>query len=314
MRFSRALPLLLWVALGLVAPTLSFAVPTYHGSASSPADNGSQAGPGPLAVTPPASMVEGDLVVLTAQYKGAVTLTISNAGGQSWTSETADSASNISTQIFWCRYNGTWSANPSVTNTSGTLALSATMHVFRPTTGTNVWVLDFAKATATAFSAPSTPFTVTRTGRTTTNANTVTLASFHTSDDNSWGSISGSGWNVAGTAQYRNLQGNDQSSAYAYYLAASASTATGNVSLNQTANGGDAGITTLMTWYEIAPTPTPTPTPIPPTATPTLTPLPTDTPTPTATPTETPIPPTPTPTLTPTPTPTPISGMAWYLQ
>ena len=52
---------------------------TYFGSAAQPADGAAaaNAGPGPRDVTPPASMVAGDLVLLIAQYRGAVTLTVS---------------------------------------------------------------------------------------------------------------------------------------------------------------------------------------------------------------------------------------------
>jgi hypothetical protein len=61
---------------------------TYYGSASRPADNGTNTS-NPTAVTPPGGMLAGDLVLMIAQRRASSgTLAISNAGGQSWTSET----------------------------------------------------------------------------------------------------------------------------------------------------------------------------------------------------------------------------------
>ena len=56
---------------------------TYFGSASTPADNGTNT-TNPTAVTPPGSMQAGDLVLMIAQSRDSTaTLAISNAGGQS---------------------------------------------------------------------------------------------------------------------------------------------------------------------------------------------------------------------------------------
>lgn len=218
---------------------------TAIGAVSQPTDNSSAAGP-TQTITPVGSMVAGDLVVLAAQSKDNLTLSILATGGQTWTSEASFSSTNVNGRIFWCRFNGTWSANPSVTNTTGTLALTLLMAVFRPTDSAKLWGVDVAQAT-NAFAAPTTPFTVTITGITTSNASTVSMGFFMSTDDNTWGTITGSGWNDAGFV--RNLQGTDQSMEIVYQLKTSAG-ATNNVSANQATLGGDNGITAIMAWYE----------------------------------------------------------------
>lgn len=227
---------------------------TYFNSASTPADNGTSVVT-PTAVTPPASMVTGDLVLLIGQTRAAAaTIEVSETGGQSWTAAHVGviSNTNVSARIFFARYNGTWGADPSLafTGTAGG-AHTVVMHVFRPTSGSLSWGQD-GSLVELDFTAPSTPFTVTITGRTTGQASTVTLAGWFTPDDNTWGSLSGTGWVVTGAAQYRNTAGQDSSATFAHNIQTSAG-ATNNVSKNQATLGGDAGTTFLVTFYEFEP-------------------------------------------------------------
>jgi hypothetical protein len=222
---------------------------TFFGAAASPADNGSQDDTAARAITPPASMVAGDLVVLATLCRNATeTLAISQAGGQSWTSETLRQSGSSSSRLLWCRYNGTWSANPSVTTTGqfGT-ALSLVMAVFRPTAGSNTWAVDVAETFANV-GAPVSPFDVTATGKTAVAASTVSLFAFTSIDDNSWALQTG-GFSNAGSAQYRNTASNDISVSLAYKIQTSAG-ATGNVTNRQTANGGDAARWHAITFKE----------------------------------------------------------------
>ena len=111
---------------------------TYFGSASTPADNGTNTA-NPTAVTPPGSMLAGDLVLMIGESRASsATLAISSAGGQSWTSGTQLNQTNCRIMLFWCRFNGTWSANPSVSfgNTNQHIVV---MHVFRPSNANSVW-------------------------------------------------------------------------------------------------------------------------------------------------------------------------------
>lgn len=219
---------------------------TFFGVASSPADNSGLTGP-TLTMTPPASMQDGDLVLVSVRYRASTaSITNSVTGGQAWTAETQYDTTNIRARLFWCRFNGTWAADPQFTITTGTNAIDAQMLVFRPTSAAHTWSLDAAPATAT-YAAPSTPFTVTVTGRDTVAASTVTLAAWHSVDNNTWGTLSGTGWSKTSLgAQYRNT---NNSSTYAYNIRTSQGTVA-NVSQNQASLGGDAGSVLLVTFAE----------------------------------------------------------------
>lgn len=180
---------------------------TYFGSASSPVDNGTQTDAAARTVTPPASMQVGDLVyVVVSDRNTGITITNSVTGGQSWTALGQVASGSQTTRVFWARFNGTWSADPSFESSYKALAYAFTvvMHVFRPTGTSNTWAIDVAQTSGSA--TPSSPYDVTATGQTALTASTVTLATFF----NTWGnaqtfSLQTAGWNVAGSAQYRNL-------------------------------------------------------------------------------------------------------------
>lgn len=227
------------VVLALLSLPIGAAI-TYHNSASTPADNGTNA-TATVAVTPPASMTTADLVHFCAftRDSAGVSMAISQAGGQSWNSLALIQNTNISMQCFWSRFNGTWGANPSIAVTGGTSPFSATMHIFRPTNTSKVWSVDVAQVELD-FTAGTTPFTKTITGVSTVAADTVTIAGWTTADDNTWGSLSGTGWAVTGAAQYRNTSGTDQSATFAHKIQTSAGS-TGNVSKNQATLGGRRG-------------------------------------------------------------------------
>src|SRR5689334_19145298 len=58
---------------------------SFFGAASVPTtDPGAQAGNTPPSVTPPVGMLAGDLVIIYGQYRGGGTITINQAGGQTW--------------------------------------------------------------------------------------------------------------------------------------------------------------------------------------------------------------------------------------
>jgi len=212
----------------------------YFGSSSTPADNGANT-TNPTVVTPPANMLAGDLVLMMAQQRGTnATLSISQAGGQSWTSEATQSQTNCTIRLFWCRFNGTWSANPSV-SFSGTTCNTVAMHVFRPSNTSSVWEVDVAQVSAN-FAAPPAPRTVTIPEITTITDGALVFAAWATADDNTWGSLTAD-WTTPGSAQYRNNPaggGNDQSQTHACRIMTTAG-ATGNVSKNQATLGPDAG-------------------------------------------------------------------------
>ena len=210
------------------------------GSASNPSDNGSFSGP-TAALTPPTGMQTGDVVVVIAAYRGSATLNINNTGGQSWTALGQQNyLLSESARIFYAVYNGSWTSNPSVTNGSGTLGLTAVMHVFR---NVDPEVIDTAQVAGT-FSAPTGKRDVTIPGIPTINDGALVLAAWTTIDNNTWG-IQTSGWSNVGLAQYRNQAGNDSSISTAYKLIPTAG-ASGSVTNRQLTLGGDAGIRFIL--------------------------------------------------------------------
>jgi len=211
----------------------------YFNSASTPADNGSNSA-ATTAVTPPGGMQAGDLVLMIAQSRTTTEtpqILPAGAGGQTWTSETQVNQTNCRIRLFWCRFNGTWSANPSV-SFGATNPHTVVMHVFRPSNTSSVWQVDVAQVSG-IYNAPASPYTVTIPGITTITDGALVFATWASTDDNTWGSLTG-GWTTPGLAQYRNTYGSDQSQTHAYRVMATAG-ASGNVSKNQATLGGDAG-------------------------------------------------------------------------
>lgn len=220
---------------------------TYFNSNTNPADNGSLAGP-TVSVTPPGSMVAGDLVLMVCGYKNSgVTMSISQASGQTWTSETAGggATSGVTIRLFWCRFNGTWGSDPSVTITSGTLAMSLQMHVFRPSSSSNTWsvsnaiqVLDVGATNTTGTSLQ------------TLAVGDLGFAACITNDDNTYSNQS-TDYTTAGTVQYRNLQGNDIAMG-AQYRIETTSSVSGQGRWQQVTNGNDTWGFLIIGFHETA--------------------------------------------------------------
>lgn len=228
---------------------ISFAA-VYYGSSSTPADSSTATGVAdPTAVTPPTGMLLGDLVLVAQQERDATTtLTVSNNGGQSWTSETAIGTTNQTARLHWCVFDGTWDANPSFDFAGGTAVNTVVMHVFRPPSTGYTWSVNQAQV---ELDDVSSPFTIT--GQTTTGTDpTVTFAGWFTADDNTWGTLSGTGWEVTGTAQYRNTSGTDQSCTFAHKIQTAAG-ATGNVAKSQLTLGDNDTTTLIITFAAVAP-------------------------------------------------------------
>ncbi len=208
--------------------------PYYYGSASNPADNGAANEPTTLAVTPPSNallgpMRAGDLVALIGLDRIAAPaspMAISATGGQSWTTADITGANTADIAIFWCQFNGTWTADPSIIFAAegGTIPVSAVMHVWRPTEP-GTWRIDTAIAGGAEASASPTVIT----GITLNKRDTVTLAAWLIPNISTWGTLAGAGWAVTGEAQYRNSAGSDLSGTFAHFLSA-AVVATGDVS------------------------------------------------------------------------------------
>lgn len=219
---------------------------SFFGYAANPANGGDvRDGAIPVAITPPAAMLEGDLVyVEVTQRDPGATLSIAEDGGQTWNAIAPYSSGSQRKRTFWCVYNGTWEANPSwTTSFQAGLHFSVQMLVFRPS-GTPTWAVDVVQASG--YAVPSSPFDVTATGQTATDSGVTIATWFNTGYDGEPFTLQTGGWsNPGGVAQFRNTKasptGNEQSISIAYKLNSGAG-ATGNV-----ANRVTQAVTTLWT-------------------------------------------------------------------
>ena len=208
------------------------------------ADNTAGAGPGPRAVTPPATLQAGDLYVIVAAYRGNATLSLASAGGQTWTSEANTQANGVTARVFWTRFNGTWAGTPSVTNTTGTEALTAYSFAFAMSPGTHpeidVALLSGSHSGGTAVTVPS---------FTTNTAGTLALVGWVSDENNSW-SAPTTGWSVpGGQQQWRNTQGEDTSIALAYRVFTAAGP-TGSIIRGET-DGPNVGLYFRLAWKQV---------------------------------------------------------------
>lgn len=222
---------------------------TFFGISGNPVDNSAHAGPD-VTVTPPASMVANDLVILYAEYRATgTTITISNTGGQTWNSATTISGSNQSIVVFWCTFNGTWTTDPVITTGTGnTNGLTGIMYVFRPNQSSSTWGVNVAATNTTSSATTANQINSINT----TSPGTVTMAFWSSAATNTWTNLTGTNWlrptfpNAAN--QIRNTT-TGQSHTAAYQIKTSSVGATGNVSQDQSA--GTTARRTILAFAEV---------------------------------------------------------------
>ena len=206
-----------------------------------PSDGGSAAGPTYTMSSNPFNWATGDLAIVFVQFKGTGTLSVS--GNQAWNTlpQQANGTTSIG-RVFWCIWDAGLTINETFGVASGTTALTVRGFAFRPTSTSNSIFTDgISSNTFTGAAA-----TVTIPGRTTNYPSTVTMAAWMSEDDNTWSSLSGTGWTVAYTNLYvRNLQGTDQSMGTGYCIL-NGSTTVNDVSNTMGGVGADPGI-----WYSV---------------------------------------------------------------
>jgi len=216
---------------------------TFHGVASVPVDNGSNA-TNQITITPPTSMLSGDLVLAYCRQRGTGVWSVGVTGGQTWTTYDTPDSTNISVQTFYCVFNGTWSVNPRFDSSAATHT-SCQMLVFRPSTGYRFIVPLYLQTSNQSSSA-----TVTVSALNHTQPSNLSIAGWHSADDNTWGNITGAGWIKTGlAAQYRNLAGSDGSCTYAYRIGTATGT-TGTVAQTQLTLGTDLTRWSHIGFYE----------------------------------------------------------------
>lgn len=221
---------------------------TYFWDVSYPTDNGTLAVLTQI-ITPPASMTAWMLCVIYLYRRNTVTagFAVSQTGGQTWTDHWGYTNSTNSMDVFSCTFNGTWSGNlevtfPWVSNTT------AVMVVFQPTSTSYVFWLDTAVAYGNGATA-----TTTITWITPVNNNNVSIASWWSLDDNTYGTLTGTNWTKTWlTAQYRNTAWLDSAGTIAYQIQWTKA-ATNNTSQTQLTLGADNTITSIICFYEYIP-------------------------------------------------------------
>jgi hypothetical protein len=125
------------------------------------------------------------------------------------------------------------------------------MQVFRPGDGSYTWALDIAE-TSSAYTTPA-DNDVTIPGVTTLTEQTVVLAQW-VSDGitvTNW-TLQTGGWTNAGSREYENYAGNDQTHSYAYLIKTVAG-GTGDVTNRQVTGGSKPGVYRLNVFKEVAP-------------------------------------------------------------
>lgn len=227
---------------------IKFQQPFYVKSAAIPnaMDAGTNA-TATLTITPPTTLRQGDLVIVSCQSRNSTTWSIGVTGGQTWTSETAydRAATDCFCRVFWCVFNGTWSANPRFDSTSSTCT-TAFMNVFRGRTTNEIWIEDVAQADVDNAAAA----TITLTGFSFSGnaANCVALATFATADDNTWSGHDDGRWSTCHYRYVTNSAGSDQSMAAACFTSTTPGEATGNCTASEATLGNDACVTWRMGW------------------------------------------------------------------
>ena len=215
---------------------------TFLAARSLPADHAKLDDSVARAIEPPQGMSEGDLVELVAAVRSpTANLSLADIGGQAWSAENqllVNGQAHI--RVFHSRFNGQWSATPSVETDSKTGAgLTLAMLVFRPSHPSNQWGIAVPQASAW-FGSPAAPLDVTTLRQSSAAARTVTVAAFITPEDSDW-SLQTEGWsNVPGLAALTNAQGGAMTLSMAYRLDA-APGVRGPLVNRQTASGEHDG-------------------------------------------------------------------------
>ena len=160
---------------------------------------------------------------------------MTETGGQVWTSETNTQANGQTVRVFWSQFNGFWTGNPAVTNTTGTLPLTVYGFAFDMAPGL------YPDIDVPFVSGSHAGGTVTVPSFTTNTTGVLALAGWISSDNNTW-SAPTAGWSApGGQAQWRNSNGSDNSIALAYRLIGPAGPS-GTIVRTQSASGPDTGI------------------------------------------------------------------------
>lgn len=179
--------------------------------------------------------VTGDVIVAIVCYRGTSgTLSVTTTGGQTWNQSGSQiNTGNFRCAMFWCIFNGTWSADPVFSISSGTNAILADCIVIGKDTFDSTTPFDVA-FTSNGTSSSS---TFDQTGFNTATDGALAFIGRISQDNNTYGSFT-AGWSTVWD-QWRVTTTTGLASVLAYKPMATAG-GTGNFSSTQATLGADA--------------------------------------------------------------------------
>ena len=214
----------------------------YFGSAAYPGDGAVGAATSP-SVTPPTGIPTGSLVILIGLIRTIDVIPVINVtGGQTWNALNTITTTDITARVFWCQFNGTWTANPSI-NLGAAICNTVVMHVFSPNLSEDIFSINQVQVELDFGDISS--YVVT--GQTTIGSDpTITVAGVMCSTSSTF-STSGTDWATTGLEQYRNYAGSDTSCSFAHKIQFVAG-ATGDVTKTLVTNGPEPGTSFIVSF------------------------------------------------------------------
>jgi hypothetical protein len=206
---------------------------TFIGASSTPTDGGSNTAISGT-ITYPAGIQNGDLVFMYLLYRGTGVQNSAgfNTHGVRKIANLGDGSQPTSYSPAWFIYNSTFNTGSSflfqfsAAAGGGSTNTTMVLLVFRPTSTLYTFVPYIAKSSGLSqeiyldmvFNGTTTTSMTAKSG---VPVNSVVIATWNTADDNTWGTLTGTGWSKTGLAnQYRNIGGSDSSITFAYYFTA----------------------------------------------------------------------------------------------
>lgn len=238
---------------------------TFVGAQSSPIDGGTSQSTSVTGLALPSGTQVGDFIFVFVSIKGtfgsgsatlpsAYPIGTSNFAGSGWqipayfgtSVDRIGSGQAVDSTLLYTQAVSSTGASINISanfSGGGNTNTSFQVLVFRPTSPqyklkplSSIWQYNVGAST-----------TYTSSGVSGLPVNSFAIAMFNSSDDNTWGTLTGTGWSKTGlTAQYRNLGGSDSSTTYAYAFFPSGGTSN-SVSQTQLTLGFDAGY--VMGYY-----------------------------------------------------------------
>jgi len=240
----------LLLVLALAFAPIAHSAITFYGAAVNPTSGGSLSdNPSPTAVsTSGFAPSTGALLILYGEARdGTTAIAMSNAGGQTWTCNSTNTTGPVA-RMCYATFNGTWSADPSMSHNTGGSAWGMYLLAFNPSVAGSTWASEVAYATTA--SSQGSPFDYSVASQTPSAASTVTIASWFSNQDAATWTLQTGGWTQTSPVYYTSILGSGLTASFAYKIQTSAA-ATGAVVNRQSA--GNPTVTMVQTFREIAP-------------------------------------------------------------